>query len=127
MRRLILLAFFLSAGLFAQQPPARQFLLRIEPVDPAFSLQKVSPEQRPTLTAHAAYLRQLLADGKLVLAGQAFPPDSISGIIIVEAPDAAAAKAILDADPSVKAGLFRGDVLPFRTVFARPPAPPKSE
>ena len=123
MIRLLLLSCLVAAGLWAQpSPPVRQFLLRVEPVRADFSLANATPEERPVLMAHAGYLKQLLADGKLVLAGQAFPSNQIFGIIIVEAADLDAARAILEGDPAFKGKVFRGEVFPFRTVFQRQPA-----
>lgn len=119
MIRILLVALLLGAGVFAQQPSTRQFLIRIEPVRAGFTLSNISPEERPVLAAHGAYLRQLLAEGKLVLAGQAFPGDQPFGIIVIEAPDAATAQATLDSDPAVKGNVFRGQVIPFRTLFQR--------
>ncbi|QOY88964.1 YciI family protein [Paludibaculum fermentans] len=114
----------LCAELFAQTPPVRQFLLQIEPVRADFALSNVTAEEMPVLQAHAAYLRELLASGKLVSAGQAFQPKRLFGLIVVEAPDAAAAQQILDADPAVKNKVFRGEVIPYRTVVQRQPAAP---
>ncbi|MGJ5817144.1 YciI family protein [Paludibaculum fermentans] len=125
-RFLFLLTLPLCAGLFAQAPPARQFLLQIEPVRPDFAINNVTAEEMPVLQAHGAYLHELLAAGKLITAGQAFQPKRLFGIIVVEAPDAAAAQAILDADPAVKNKVFRGEVIPYRTVVQRQPAAPKT-
>ncbi len=124
MRRRFLLILPLCAGLFAQTPPVRQFLLQIEPVRADFALSNVTAEEMPVLQAHAAYLRELLASGRLVSAGQAFQPKRLFGLIVVEAPDAAAAQQILDADPAVKNKVFRGEVIPYRTVIHRQPAAP---
>ena len=51
-------------------------------------------ERRPD---HLAHLAQLEADGSLVLAGPL--ADLTGGIIILSAPDQAAAQALVDADP----------------------------
>jgi len=126
MLRRLFLIFPICAGLFAQTPPARQFLLRIEPVREGFALNNVTAEEMPVLQAHGAYLRELLASGKLVTAGQAFQPKGLFGLIVVEVPDAAAAQALLDADPAVKNKVFRGEVIPYRTVVQRQPAVPKT-
>jgi uncharacterized protein YciI len=103
----------------AQQPPDRQFLLRIEPVRAGFALQTMTEEEQKTAGAHLAYLRGLLAEGKLTLAGQAFDPKGFFGIIVVNAPDLESATRLLQGDPFVKANLFRGDVTPFRSVLDR--------
>lgn len=126
MFRRILLTLPLCIALFAQAPPTKQFLLQIEPVRGDFALSNVTAEELPVLQAHGAYLRELLASGKLVSAGQAFQPRHLYGLIVVEAPDAAAAQAILDADPAVKNKVFRGEVIPYRTVIQRQPVAPKT-
>ncbi|MBN9659062.1 MAG: hypothetical protein J0H49_12835 [Acidobacteria bacterium] len=124
MLRRFLLILPLCAGLSAQPPATRQFLLQVEPVREDFALNNATAEEMPVLQAHGAYLRGLLAAGKLVSAGQAFHPRRLFGLIVVEAPDAAAAQAILDADPAVKNKVFRGEVIPYRTVMQRQPAAP---
>jgi len=103
----------------AQQPPVRQFLLRIEPVRAGFTLQNMTEEEQKTAVAHLAYLKGLFAEGKLTLAGQAFDPKGFFGIIVVNAPDLESASRLLHGDPLVTGNLFRGDVVPFRSVLER--------
>ena len=103
----------------AQQAPVRQFLLRIEPVRAGFTLQNMTEEEQKTAGAHLAYLKGLFAEGKLTLAGQAFDPKGFFGIIVVNAPDLESASRLLHGDPFVKGNLFRGDVVPFRSVLER--------
>lgn len=103
----------------AQQVAERQFLLRIEPVRAGFTLQTMTAEEQKTAVAHLAYLKGLFAEGKLTVAGQAFDPKGFYGIIVVNAPDIESATALLGGDPFVKANLFRGEVIPFRTALER--------
>ena len=51
------------------------------------------------------------ADGKLV-------PDTL-GLIVLEAPDRAAAEAVLQGDPAVKAGIMRGKVFSYKIALQR--------
>ena len=62
-------------------------------------------DTRPT---HVAYLEGLNADRKLAFAGPFIGDDGkpFGSLVVVEAPDAAAARALADADPYAKAGLF---------------------
>jgi uncharacterized protein YciI len=103
----------------AQPAPLRQFLLRIEPVRAGFTLQNMTEEEQKAAVAHLAYLKGLFAEGKLTVAGQAFDPKGFFGLIVVNAPDIESATALLRGDPFVKANLFRGDVIPFRTALER--------
>ncbi len=103
----------------APQPPVRQFLLRIEPVRAGFTLQNMTEEEQKGAVAHLAYLKSLFGEGKLTFAGQAFDPKGFFGIIVVNAPDLESATRLLHSDPFVKANLFRGEVVPFRTALDR--------
>lgn len=123
MRRLLILATLVSMVALTQPAPVRQFLFRMEPVRKDFTLQNMTEAERPIIAEHAAYLTSLVQQGQLILAGQAFDPSGFWGIVIVSAPDAEAATAILNADPAIKSKLFRGVVVPFRVVFFRAPEP----
>ncbi len=101
------------------QAPLRQFLLRIEPVRAGFTLQNMTEEEQKSASAHLAYLKGLFGEGKLTFAGQAFDPKGLFGIIVVNAPDLESANALLHGDPLVKANVFRGEVVPFRSVLDR--------
>jgi uncharacterized protein YciI len=87
----------------------------------------MTEEERPIIGAHAAYLAGLLNDGKLTFAGQAFDPKGLFGIIVVNAPDMDSAAALMNADSALKSKMFRGEVIPFRTVFQRACESPKKE
>jgi uncharacterized protein len=125
MRRLLMFLVLLSAPALAQPVPVHQFLLRLEPVRKDFSLQSLTADERRIVGEHLAYLQSLQADGKLVLAGQAFDANrGFWGIVILNSSDPEAAGAILNADPAIKQNMLRGEAIPFRTVLPRPPAPP---
>jgi uncharacterized protein YciI len=67
---------------------------------------------------HFDRLQQLLADGVLVLAGPTLGPVN-TGITVFEAPDEAAARAIVDEDPAVAGGFARAELRPFRVSLLR--------
>ena len=119
MGKFILTTLFSIAAL-AQPAATGQFLLRIEPTRAGFTLQNMTPEEARLATQHVQYLKSLLDSGKMSLAAQVFDPKGLWGIVIVNAPDRDAARAILDADPMVKANMFRGEALPVRVVFEKP-------
>jgi uncharacterized protein YciI len=122
MRNLLLLASLFSTAALSQ-PPTGQFLLRIEPTRAGFTLQNMTPEEGRLAAQHIQYLKSLLDSGKLSLAAQAFDPKSFWGIVIVDAPDRETARALLDADPMIKANMFRGEVIPVRVVMDKPQVP----
>jgi uncharacterized protein YciI len=119
-RRLILLIALLLGSAIAQPVAAGQFLLRIEPTRAGFTLQNMNAEEARLATQHVQYLTSLLDSGKLSLAAQVFDPKGFWGIVIVDAPDHEAARALLDGDPMVKAKMFRGEAIPLRVVLQKP-------
>ena len=119
MIRFLAIAALLASSALAQAPQGRQFVIRLEPVRAGLTLQNLTDEERQVATEHAKHLRDLLAQGKLKMAGQALDPKGLWGIVIVDAPDMETATAIMNSDPGVKEKLFRGEVTPFRVVFER--------
>ena len=67
---------------------------------------------------HFDRLQRLLADGVLVLAGPTLGTVN-TGIAVFEAPDEAAAQAIMAADPAITEGFARGELRPFRVSLLR--------
>jgi uncharacterized protein YciI len=118
-RRAALAALLSGASAFAQAPPAQQFLLRIEPVRAGFSLENMTEDERRLASGHIAYLRGLFTDGKLTFSGQAMDPKGLFGVTVVNAAGQEEAAALLNGDPAVKGKMFRGEVIPFRTVLER--------
>ena len=82
----------------------------------------VRMETRPT---HVEYLNKLNAEGTLKMAGPFLDADGKpnGSLVVVKAENAEAAKAIADADPYTKAGLFESvEIKPFNWVFNNPEA-----
>jgi uncharacterized protein YciI len=120
MRKLLLFISLLPIAALAQPAATGQFLLKLEPTREGFTLQNMSPEEAQLANRHLAYLKSLYDSGKLSVATQVFDPKGLWGIVIVNAPDRESAAALLEGDPSVKAKLFRGEVVPVHVVFPRP-------
>ena len=76
-----------------------------------------SKEKRPVLRPdHLAHLGRLHERGRVVLAGPF--TDGTGSLIVIRAESLAAARALADADPYVKGGVFeRMEVLPFKQVL----------
>jgi len=83
---------------------------------------QIRMDTRPT---HLEHLQAMNGEGTLKMAGP-FLDDAGNpngSLLIVEAPDAAAARAIAEADPYAKAGLFEAiEVRPFRWTINNPDA-----
>ena len=69
---------------------------------------------------HYYYLKSLLKQKKLFLAGPTLIPEDPFGIIILEAATAEEAKNLLESDPSIKAGIQKiEDLRPIRLSLTR--------
>lgn len=82
------------------------------------------------MEGHVAYIKSLLSQGRLVLAGPSFEPTQYPenalaleqmppGIVIFEAESDEEARRIMEGDPAVKAGVFKAQVNPFTLSFSR--------
>jgi uncharacterized protein YciI len=93
-------------------PKKQHFLIRITPARGGFVENPTAGEQK-TMAEHFAYLKGQAAQGKVILAGPSINGDKTFGIIVVEVVSRAEADSIMQGDPSVKAGVMKGGVLPF--------------
>lgn len=71
-----------------------------------------NPEEIAVIERHFEYLKQLLSEEKLLLAGRA--ENGRLGIGVIAADDEPAARTIMESDPVLTEGVFSGELLPFR-------------
>lgn len=69
-------------------------------------------EEQAVWSEHFVRLKQMLADGTLILAGPTLGPVN-TGICIFEAPDEESARRIMDSDPAIASGIAKGELRPF--------------
>jgi D-alanyl-D-alanine carboxypeptidase len=67
---------------------------------------------------HFARLQQLQKDGKLILAGRTLVKESM-GFVILEVESEAEARAVMENDDAVKAGIMSAEVVPFQTALVK--------
>lgn len=67
---------------------------------------------------HFERFQRLLAEGTIILVGPTLGPVN-TGITILEAPDEATARRIMDEDPVIAGGFARGELRPFRVSLMR--------
>ena len=67
---------------------------------------------------HFARLHQLYAEGTIILVGVTVGSKN-TGMCVFEAPDEAAAQAIVDADPTIAEGFATGELRPFKVSLLR--------
>lgn len=96
-------------------------MYRIQPVRPAMLSDGPTDEEARVTGEHFAYLKQLMADGVLILAGRTLNSDySAFGIAIFNARDDEHMRQIAIADPGVAKKLFRAEWYPYRIALHAP-------
>lgn len=77
--------------------------------------------------AHFQRLKQLTADGVVILAGRTLEAgERTMGLVVFEAADEAAARALMEADPTVAGGLMTATLHPYAVALLRAAPPPAS-
>jgi len=97
-----------------------QWLYRIVPARTSMA-DAPTPSEAAAVDAHFRYLIDLRDGGALILAGRTQEADTF-GLVIFEAPDEGAARAIAEADPAVAAGVFVMTLHPYAVAVERAPA-----
>ncbi len=72
---------------------------------------------RAVVDRHWDFLLDLRERGRLVFAGRCY--DGPFGIVVFEAEDLEAAQALMESDPSVRAGLQTAELHPFKVGLTR--------
>ena len=92
------------------------FLVIYRPPRSTFAHDMTEEEGR-VIANHFAYLKRLLAEGKLLIAGPC--EDSSMGIAVYETRDEEEARNILAEDPAVTGRVFTGEIKPYRVSLFR--------
>lgn len=82
----------------------KHFIGIIKPTRIGFMLNPTDEENK-IMQEHFEYLKGLLKEGKLVLAGPVLNPENAFGLYIFECKSQEEAKALFENDPSIKAGV----------------------
>mgnify|MGYP003577367020 CR=1 FL=1 len=110
----------ISPVLAAKKDPApapaekSRFLIRLVPVHPEAA---AGEEEKARIIMHFDYLKNLLADGKLILSGMT--TDDYAGYLVIEAASRSEAEQIMAADPAVSGNVYKGELHPFRVALLR--------
>ena len=98
----------------APAPPKSRFLILLSPVHAEAA---ATEEEKARIVMHFDYLKTLLADGKLVLAGMS--TDDYKNLVLIEAADREEAERIMTSDPAVSANVYQAELHPFQMVLSR--------
>jgi len=116
LRIVLIVAFILFVpATFVAQPAEHkmvQFQMAILKKGPTWDTTKIE-ERNATLAKHVANVIGLLDSGKAIIAGPFNDQTDLAGIFIFRAASADEAKAWVDADPGVKAGLMVAEMHPW--------------
>ena len=78
----------------------------------------MTDEEKAVWSVHFERFQRLLAEGTIILVGPTLGPIN-TGVCILEAPDEAAARRLMDEDPVIAGGFARGELRPFRVSLLR--------
>ena len=78
----------------------------------------MSAEEQRVWGVHFERLQRLLAEGVLILAGPTLGPLN-TGIAVIEAPDEATARRLMEEDPAIASGIATGELRPFMVSLLR--------
>ena len=98
----------------------KQFIYVLRLVPRLHSDAAWTKEDEMVIARHLTRFRQAIDKGELILAGRTKEPgDKTFGIAIFEAADEAAARAFMESDPAVVAGLMTAELHPFAVALQR--------
>jgi uncharacterized protein YciI len=89
------------------------WLVVLRPVREEMPFEPTDEESR-IVGEHYEYLKQLRAQGRLVLAGPSALPGDTFGLGIFDQDDRAEVEAIVAADPAVTSGIMTAEIRPYR-------------
>jgi uncharacterized protein len=100
----------------------KHFFVKLIPPRATFPADMTDAE-RAHMGEHVAYFGGLFAEGKVLIYGPVLDPESGFGMAVVEAEDEPAARAFLEADPTVRSGMNRFRIAPMIVGAARSHTP----
>lgn len=97
-----------------------QFLSIMRYVRPEMLVAGTTEDEKRALDAHFAWMRALVEEGAMMLAGRTLtPPPDTFGVGVFEADDESAARSLVARDPLVLANVMVGAPLPYRVALKR--------
>lgn len=91
------------------------WLIRLTPARALMLTQGPTPEESAAIAAHFQYLKRACDEGRVVLFGRTAGNDEhVVGLCLLRAPDEATARALMQADPAVLAGVMHARLDSYR-------------
>jgi uncharacterized protein YciI len=105
-----------------------QFLYRIQPVRLGMLTEGPTEAEAAVINEHFEYLRQLVAEGVVFMAGRTLTVDEKTfGIVIFAATTEIEAVALMQNDPAVKLGVMKAELFPYRVALWSSKVSPAAE
>jgi uncharacterized protein YciI len=99
---------------------AQQYLYVLRVAAPLQDESKWTDKHKAAAGKHFERLKKATADGKVILAGRTTEAlDKTFGLVVFEADSEAAAKAFMEADPAVVAGVMTATLHPYSVALQR--------
>lgn len=98
--------------------PTNIFMYTLELLHPAIKTEGPTPTEAATVSRHWAHLQDLAANEQLLFAGRTLGVDDTGfASVVVRAESEEEARAIMDRDPGIREGLFRGHLYPYQMLL----------
>jgi uncharacterized protein YciI len=94
------------------------FYVRLIPPRPTFA-KDMNADERAMMQQHVVYFHRLFGQGKVLVFGPVLDPADNFGMAVLEVADEAEARALLDGDPTIVAGMNRFSLNPMVVGAAR--------
>ncbi len=92
-----------------------QFLYRLVPTRPEMLVTGPTEREMAIIDAHFTHLRDLAADGVVLMAGRTVETgERTFGLVVFTAPSPAAAEALMRSDPAIAQGVMHCELFPYR-------------
>ncbi|MCC6070444.1 YciI family protein [Massilia sp. GCM10020059] len=118
-----LAAFLIAPAALAETPAAarpQQFVYMLRVAPHLHDAAKWSDKDKAATSRHFERLKKATADGKVILAGRTTEQmDKTFGLVVFEADDEKAARAFMEADPAVVAGVMTATLHPYSVALQR--------
>lgn len=100
----------------------KHFFTKLIPPRATFTADMTDAE-RTHMREHVAYFGGLFAEGKVLIYGPVMDPEHGFGMGVIEADDEPDARALLEADPTIRSGMNRFTLAPMIVGAARAHTP----
>ena len=98
--------------------PTNMFMYTLELLYPEIKTQGPTPAQAAIVGRHWANLQDLDSKGQLIFAGRTLSIDEDGfASVVIRADSEEEARVIMESDPGIREGLFRGHLFPYQVLL----------